>query len=68
MDAETEECPCFMYDLDEGAKAPNTCYCGDRKDEHDAGGNCRSLHRTDEPYNPELTEAALRLAKRWMRE
>jgi hypothetical protein len=65
---ETAECPCFTFDLDEGAKTPRTCFCGDPEDQHDADGNCRVQHVVDGPLDPDLTAAALRLARRFNQE
>jgi hypothetical protein len=62
--SETYVCPCMGFDLDEGAKTPDTCFCGDTFAEHHRDG-CRAVHDANEPYNPEMTAAALRLVRRW---
>lgn len=65
MAAETEQCPCFAFDLDVGGPRPDTCFCGDARAGHDQTGNCLVMHRLDAPYDPEITEAVLRLMRRW---
>lgn len=64
--SETQQCPCMQFDLDDGAKTANTCFCGDARNDHDKGGNCLVQHPVDAPYDPEMTRAALRMARKWL--
>jgi hypothetical protein len=68
MSPETEQCPCFAFDLDVGARQPDTCFCGDAHADHDREGNCLVQHRLDAPYDPDLAEGIMRLMRRWREE
>lgn len=63
MSPQMETCPCwgFVEDPYDGR-----CACGDTRDEHDLDtGTCRVQFPADAPYDPALTERALRMAQRW---
>ena len=63
---EPEECPCWTFEAD--PENPTSCWCGDPEVDHDDTGNCRVQHPVDGPYDPAITERALRMVRHWEKE
>ena len=57
-------CPCFGFDADPDAE-PGICLCGHQESAHTAHASCTVVLDPDEPYDPAMTQKALRIWERW---